>query len=216
MALVIFLMMSSSAIMAGNSDSLPAPRQSFGLQSTNIRSDLAPYLQYGFRIGTDFNISDRQISEWDHLDGLFTATFGFYARGGYRFIFGEIGLHYMFYKGTYTACREDMQPIGTETVESRYLQIPISVVGYWEATRIFALIPKVGITYQPLLQVTRNDIGYSKKNFARNQCLLHAGIGFKVKFLTVDVAYKYALKPFFSNKESTKQSFINLSLGFQF
>ena len=183
---------------------------------TNISGEIGRYLQAGFRLGTDFLLTNRQISDYDYLENFLSGTFGFYARGGYEFIFGEIGLNYMFYKGFYKISDMNLDPLTAETVESRYLQIPISVVGYWQATPTFALIPKVGITYQPLIHVTKNDVDYNKHTLTRHQFLYSAGVGIKLKFFTVDVAYKRAMKPFFSQKESVKQSFINLMVGFQF
>lgn len=219
LALCLFAPLSLSA---AGSDSVPAPRsvlgtaRSFQKAQAHSNSYLDPYLQYGFRIGTDINLSNKQLSDRDRMDGLFSGTFGFYARGGYEFIFGELGLNYMFYRGTYDTQVSDSVTISNEIVESRYLQVPISVVGYWAATDHFALIPKAGIIYQPLLQVTENDIGYGKHNFTKHQCLFHAGLGIRYKFITFDVAYKKALKPFFSDRTSVKQSFLHISVGVQF
>ncbi len=222
LAVVLFCLLAPSALSAADVDSVTAPRFTLrsarSLQSaqTHSNSYLDSYLQYGFRIGTDINLGNKQISARDYMDGLFSGTFGFYARGGYEFIFGELGLNYMFYRGTYDVQVVDSVTIENEIVESRYLQIPISVVGYWQPTDHFALVPKVGIIYQPLLQVTENDAGYGKHNFTKHQCLLQAGIGIRYKFITFDVAYKKAFKPFFSDRTSLKQSFLHISVGVQF
>lgn len=203
--------------MGSERDSLHrfSPTPQLGMQ-TDLSGEIGRYLQAGFRLGTDFLLTDRQISDHDYLENFLSGTFGFYARGGYEFIFGEIGLNYMFYKGYYQISDLNMDPLTAETVESRYLQIPISVVGYWQATKTFALIPKVGITYQPLIHVSKNDINYNKHTLTPHQFLYSAGVGIKLKFFTVEVAYKGAMKPFFTQKESVKQSFINLMVGFQF
>lgn len=184
---------------------------------TNLKGEIGQYLHFGFRLGTDFTLSKRQVSNTDKLVNFTSATFGFYVRGGYRFIFGELGLHYMFYKGFYRITDDTQTNIlAEEQVESRYLQIPFKVVGYWEATPNFALVPQVGITYQPLIHVSKNDINYNKKTLTPHQFLYSAGLGFKIKFVTLEVSYKKAIKPFFKDRDSEKQSFLNLMIGVQF
>lgn len=217
----LFLFLIGGAIHADGIDSLkkglsPAPLPQ--LASSTKNKELDAYLHYGFHLGTDFALGNRQLSDYDHLDKLLSGTFGLFVRGGYHYIFAEIGINYMFYKGTYDAKTFDFLPRGKEIVESRYLQIPLKIVGYLNVSRQgnFALMPHIGIMYQPLIHVTSNDIAYGKNNLQKHQFLYQAGLGFRYKFLNVEVAWKKAIRPFFHDRESIKQSYINLLVGFQF
>ena len=222
LTLVFVLTAAFSALHATNGDSLkralplPSPmgRQEIQLQNKELEN----YLHIGFRLGTDFVISNRQLSNFDKLESVFSGTFGFFARGGYQYVFGELGLQYMFFKGHYEAYTLDSVFMGRETVESRYLQIPLRVLGYFPVgqRKIVALMPHIGIMYQPLIHVTNNDIKYSKHNLMQHQFLYQAGFGCRIKFFTVEVAYKRAIRPFFQDRTSVKQSFINVMVGFQF
>lgn len=173
------------------------------------RSHDISWIQYGFRIGYNFAL-DSKYSATDVLSQSQSAEFGGYIRLG-KIIYGEIGLGYMFHKGTY-----DTQLIQNERIETRYLQIPLKVVGYLPLGEKFALTPNIGVIYQPLLKVTKNEIDYNRSTLTNQQFYFTGGLGLKIKFVTVDVAYRKAFCPFFSDKASKKNSFCNVSLGFQF
>lgn len=209
---LLFVVFPNKSFSNGN-DSLLAPRLLSENLLTNERSDI---LQFGFRLGTDLSLTSRQLSDYDHLSSLFSGTFGFFMRAGYRYIYGEFGLNYMFFKGGYESLITDLSPTGAETVESRYLQVPLKVVGQIAVGKKFAFLPNAGFLYQPLIHTTKNDINYGKKNLCRHQFLFTAGLGIRIKFVTIDVAYKQSLKPFFSDRSSIKPSFLNILLGFQF
>ena len=209
------------ALHARSTDSLfrhkllsPAPQ----IGNIAMGENLESYLHYGFRLGTDIMLSDRQLSEFDNLENLLSGTFGFFVRGGYRYIFGELGFNYMFFKGYYDAFTANGVPLGAETVESRYLQIPFKIVGYipFGKRNVCAFLPHVGIMYQPLIHVTTNDVSYGKQNLTPHQFLYQAGVGFRVKFFNVEVAWKKSLKPFYSDRTSLKPSYLNIMVGFQF
>ncbi|MBO4645448.1 MAG: hypothetical protein J5642_02920 [Bacteroidales bacterium] len=176
---------------------------------------LENYFQYGFHLGTDIVLGTRQLSDYDNLKTVLSGTFGFFARGGYKYIFGELGLNYMFYKGRYEVRGENDLFLGEETVESRYLQIPLKVVGRIPVGKICAFLPQAGAAYQPLIHVTKNDIGYGKKNLMQHQFYYQAGLAFQVKFFMVELSYKHAIRPFYSNKSSVKQSYVNIMIGVQ-
>src|SRR5574344_1777894 len=150
--IVVFIITLLSSIYAyshtiGN-DSLFVSSPKLFLQTKTTSNDI---LQYGFRLGTDLSLTSKQLSEFDHLNGLFSGTFGFFIRGGYKYMYGELGLYYMCFKGRYDAYSLiDKELIGTETVESRYLQIPIKAVGQIDVQRKRYFLPNIGIIYQPL------------------------------------------------------------------
>lgn len=170
------------------------------------------WLQYGFKIGANLGITS-QYSETDKLKKLISAEFGAYARFG-KHVYGEIGFGYTFHKGTYE-CPEMPAIESSERVESRFLQIPVKAVGHIVLGKKIALQPNLGILYQPLIQVTKNEINYNKNTISRHQLLWTAGLGVKIHFVTVDLAYKKNFTPFFSQKKSAKPDYFNIQLGFQ-
>ena len=188
------------------------------LQAITLSSEegsLEDYLQYGIRIGTDLNLSSKWLSERDHFKTHLSAMFGFYVRGGYKFIFAETGLEYIFHKCHYDTWTAEGRLYGDETVESRYLQIPVKVVGQIKAGKICALLPYAGIVYKPLIHCSKNDIGYGKTTLTRHQCQVTAGLDFRILFFTVGVGYKYNLLPAFSDRKSIRQQFLTITLGVQ-
>lgn len=212
--LLLALFALSLTLSANEGDSLRFDSRFTPKMSWETTKDLDNYLQYGFHIGTDIPLDSRYLSGYDHLNGILAGSFGFYARGGYKFIFGEVGLGYMFYKGRYEARNTTSNIlIGTETVESRYLQIPVKVVGNIGLGKECFLLPNTGFVYQPLIHCTKNDISYGKDNLMRHQFLYHAGLAFRVKFFTVELAYKKSLRPFFTDRTSIKQSYFSIYLG---
>lgn len=211
--LLVFCMFAYSNVQ-GNAG-VPLELQSFK-QSQSAKPELSYYLQYGFKLGTDIMVSTKQLSVYDNLNQFYSGMFGFYVRGGYKYIFGELGFNYIFYKGRYEVTMNNGILLPEETVESRYFQIPLKVVGYIPIKDNFAFTPNVGIIYKPLIHVTKNDILYSKNNLQAHQFLFTAGVGFKIKFVTMDVAYCKDLKPYYQDKSSEKPSYINVSLGIMF
>ena len=123
--LLLALFAFSLTLSANEGDSLRFDSRSTPKKSLEITNDLDVYLQYGFHIGTDIPLDSRYLSGYDHLNGILTGSFGFYVRGGYTYIFGEVGLEYMFYKGRYEA-RNTVSNIliGTETVKAAICRSP--------------------------------------------------------------------------------------------
>lgn len=173
------------------------------------------YLHYGLRLGTHILLSSKQLSECDHLNSFYSGMFGFYVRGGYHYIYGELGLHYIFYKGRYEVQNADGYLFPNETVESRYLQVPVKLVGRIQVNKIFSILPNVGVLYQPLIHVSKNDISYGKQNLQNHPFSFTAGLGVKIKFFTIDVGYVKDLKPYYANKSSQKPSYLHIALGVQ-
>lgn len=179
------------------------------------KGELEDYLQYGFRIGTDINLTSKWVSDLDHQKRHLAAQFGFYVRGGYKFIFAETGLEYTFHKCFYETWTPEKQPSGSETVESRYLQIPLKAVGLIKAGKTCAFLPYAGVVYKPLIHCSKNDINYGKATLARHQVQLTAGLELRIKFVTIGAGYRYNLMPFFSDRKSVRQQFLSINLGVQ-
>lgn len=177
--------------------------------------DLTDYLQYGIHIGSDFSLSSKDLSSRDHIKTHLSAMFGAYVRGGYKFIFAETGLEYTFHKCKYEVLNANGAALPEETVETRYLQVPLKAVGLIKAGKICAFLPYAGIVYKPLIHCSKNDISYGKANLTRHQFQVTAGLDFRIKFVLVGVGYRYNLRPCFSDRKSIHQQFLTVTLGVQ-
>lgn len=174
------------------------------------------WYQVGFKISTSIPLNRQYADRGDYLVGLGTADFGVFFRAG-RYVFGEVGLGYCFFKGTYQLETGDPAVDFTdELVETRYLQIPIKAVGYVPMGRSCAFLPYAGIVYQPLIQVTDNTIGYSKNNIEKHFTMVTAGFDFKLGFIVFGVNYRYGLQNFFQNQTCKHPQYVNICAGFQF
>ena len=175
--------------------------------------------QWGFKIGANFTgkhvIAQEDLSAGLYeykLNGLFCGEFSAYFRAG-KYVFGEIGFGYQFQKTRF----KTTMPVSEETmpVELRYLQIPIRAVAYLPVSELVTLMPSVGIIYQPLIQVTENQIALSKDNIRRHACYWSAGAGIKIHFITIDLAYRKSFLSYFSDRKSTKEGYFNVQIGVQ-
>ena len=211
-ALLVLLLLPCSA---ADRDSLISRNTWAKVAAPSEEGDLEDYLQYGIHIGTDINLTSKWLSERDHMKTHLGAMFGAYVRGGYKYIFAETGLEYTFHKCQYETWNEQGMRTGAETVESRYLQVPLKVVGLIKAGNICALLPYAGIVYKPLIHCSKNDIAYGKATLTRHQCQVTAGLDFRIKFVLVGVGYSYNLLPAFSDRKSIRQQFLSITLGVQ-
>lgn len=173
------------------------------------------WYQVGFKIGANLPANRNYSVAGDYLQGLASADFSAFFRAG-KYVYGEIGIGYTFLKGTYSQKNTNVAGYDNELVETRYLQIPVKMVGYLPLGKTFALLPHVGIIYQPLLQVTDNVIGFSKTTLERNMTLLTTGLDVKIGFIVLGVNYRYSFQNFFRNKEGKNPQFVNICAGFQF
>ena len=177
------------------------------------------WYQWGFKIGANFTgkhvIAHENLTAAQYeykLNGLFCGEFSAYFRAG-KYVFGEIGFGYQFQKTRF----KTTMPVSEETmpVELRYLQIPVRAVGYLPVSELITLMPSVGIIYQPLIQVTENQIAISKDNIRRHAFYWTAGAGIKIHFITIDLAYRKSFLSYFSDRESTKEGYFSIQLGVQ-
>jgi len=173
------------------------------------------WYQFGFKVSTNLPANRTYSDMGDYLESLVSADFGGFFRAG-KYVCGEIGLGYTFYKGTYS-CDNATSSYDNETVETRYLQLPIKVVGYVPLGQgQSALLPYVGIIYQPLIKVTDNEIDFSKTTIEKNMTLFTAGLDLKLGFIVLGANYRYSFQNFFQNKGGEKPQYVNLCVGFQF
>lgn len=168
------------------------------------------WYQLGFKVSTQFPIV-HDYSDVDYLTGTRTVHFGGYFRAG-KYVFGEIGFGYQYFKNRFRVTLPN-DSITDDLVENRYLVIPVKVVGDVRITKKISFMPQVGISYQPLLKVTENTLGYSKENIEKNWLLLTAGFDMKFGFITIGVDYRYSFQHFFRNKDGKKPQYIGISAG---
>lgn len=178
------------------------------------RGNSDKWYQVGFKVSTSIPTNRTYGERGDYLEGLGTADFGLFFRAG-KHVYGEVGLGYMFFKGTYKLETPGLS-FADELVETRYLQIPVKVVGQVKMGRACAFLPYAGIIYQPLIQVTDNSIGYSKNNLQRNTTLFTGGFDIKLGFIVFGVNYRYSFQTFFKNEQASHPQFVNICAGFQF
>lgn len=211
----IVVILSYSSVKAEESDSLkffPPLSQEI---SAAAPGNQIPYLQYGFKLGFNIPLSKEFTNTLKAKNSL-SAEFGIYARAG-KYVYGEIGFGYTFYKNTFQLEQDStMYESFEEIVELRYLQIPIKIVGNIKLSDNITFQPFAGFIYQPLIGVSDNVMGHSKNTLSRHPFFFTGGLGIKVYFITLDIAYRQSLTTYFHKKASKKPSFINILLGFQF
>ena len=180
------------------------------MAATIVSAQKEKWYQLGFKVGTQFPIV-HDYSAVDYLTGTRTVHFGGYFRAG-KYVYGEIGFGYQYFKNRFKVTLPD-GTITDDLVENRYLVIPIKAVGDVKITKKISFMPQVGISYQPLLKVTENNLGYSKENIEKHWVLLTTGFDMRFGFITVGVDYRYSFQRFFPNKDGKKPQYIGISAG---
>ena len=180
------------------------------MTATLVSAQKENWYQLGFKVSTQFPVV-HDYSDVDYLTGTRTVHFGGYFRAG-KYVFGEIGFGYQYFKNRFRVTLPN-DSITDDLVENRYLVIPVKVVGDVKITKKISFMPQVGISYQPLLKVTENTLGYSKENIEKNWILLTAGFDMKFGFITIGVDYRYSFQHFFRNKDGKKPQYIGISAG---
>ena len=168
------------------------------------------WYQFGFRISTQIPLV-RAYSYEDYLTNLRTPHFGVYFRAG-KYVYGEIGLGYQYFKSRFEVNLHNGESIN-DLVETRYLIIPIKAVGEVPITKKITFMPNVGISYQPLLKVTENILGYDKTNIESQWVLFTTGFDFRFGFITIGADYRLSLQHYFRNKEGRLPQYAGITVG---
>lgn len=205
-----------ASLYAGDRDSLPTDRHSHhhlaGLYSSNGNG---PLFRYGFRIGAAIPFSKQFSTEWT-AKRVLAADFGIFVKIG-KYVFADIGFGYAFQKNRFAVPKDSTRYDNfDETVELRYLQIPLKLSGEIALGETVMLQPHAGLIYQPLIHVTKNVLNFTKKTLINQHFLLTAGLGLKVRFITLDIAYRYSFRPYVKNDTYGKGSALHIAVGFQF
>ena len=179
------------------------------------RRDNNSLWRFGFRVGANVPFS-KQITIDYKAKSLLSVEFGGFARFG-KHVFGELGLGYTFQKNKIDARLDPNSDWDfMETVEFRYLQIPILLVGEINIGKKVSILPHVGVIYQPLLKVTDNVLDLKKQDFVKHPFLFSGGLGLKVHYVTLTLSYRHAFRPYLLNSSAAKPSYLNISVGFQY
>jgi hypothetical protein len=171
------------------------------------------WYQIGFKLSSKVPLN-RTYSYQDYASSVRSLQFGGYFRAG-QYVYGEIGIGYEYLKG-YFVQQDPLGLLFEDLVETRYLVIPIKVVGDVTFGKHYSFLPYAGILYQPLLQVTENTLGYSKKNIENHWTLLTTGFDFRLKFITLGVDYRLSFQKFFTDRDGKLPQFIGFNVGVQF
>lgn len=172
--------------------------------------------QFGLKIETNFTLERNYANDGTTLDGLINPDAYIFFRGG-KFIYGEIGFGYSFFKGDFSRKNPDGNYVfHNETVKLHSLMIPVKLMGYIPLGKVVAIEPYAGIIYQPIISISDNTIDFSKKTLEQNMLFANAGLDFKFGPIIIGANYKYGLYTFFTNKEGKKPQFVNICVGFQF
>lgn len=184
-----------------------------GAQGIRWRPNESLY-RAGFRIGINFPLTHQFSDEWTSTR-IFSPDFGGYFRVG-KIVFGEIGIGYTFQKNRFAVDQGSGQyDKYDEIVETRFLQIPLKVLAEFRLGDIFSLQPSVGCIYQPLLQVNKNVLNFSKSNLTNHHFILTAGVGFTVYFVSFEFSFRHFLRNWVPESSIKRQSALHFSLGFQ-
>lgn len=175
------------------------------------RNNAQKWYQLGFRLSTQFPLV-REYSDVDYLENQKTVHFGGYFRAG-KYVYGEIGFGYQYFRCRYNTIDYTSGEELSDIVETRYLVIPFKAVGDVQINKNISFMPMVGVIYQPLLKVTENTIGYSKKNIENHWAFFTTGFDWRFAFITVGVDYRIALQDFFYDKAGRNPQYIGISLG---
>lgn len=168
------------------------------------------WYQLGIKVGTQIPLV-RQYSDDDYLVTLRTPQVAFFFRAG-MYVYGEVGIGYQYFRSRFEATQPNGEVL-SDFVETRYLVLPFKAVGDVPITKKISFMPFVGVLYQPLLHVSENLLGYSKKNIENHWALLTTGFDFKFGFISLGVDYRYSFQNYFKNKDGKKPQYIGITVA---
>ena len=178
-----------------------------------ILSASAQYTQRWYQAGVKISMNvplNRGYATDLELTTLRNMHFNGYFRAG-KYVFGEVGLGYHFFKGTYL-----FPDNSSSLLETRHLTIPVKLVGDVRLSKSVSFLPQVGVIYQPLLKCA-GDLRTFNKNMVENHwTLLTAGFDIRLGFIILGVDYRYSFQEYFRNMSGKKPQFVNICIGAQF
>jgi hypothetical protein len=162
------------------------------------------FFKYGFKLG--YNIP--MESDYSNILGKRTMSgeVGFWGRVGNQYA-GEMGLEIYFNKRYFSGDNPSLSSM----IETRYLQVPLRFRVEFPTFKEQKIHGAIGIIWQQLLQVSENNVGYSKKNVLKSPFVFTVGIGYSYKFITFELNYRHFLRNFDLDNTKNKQKYLNLS-----
>ena len=79
-----------------------------------------------------------------------------------------------------------------------------------------ALRLKAGGVYQQLLKVSINNVGYSMSNITKSHFNLFCGVGYRYRFVTLELNYLHFLRNFDTISSKNKEKYLEMALLFSF
>ncbi len=177
----------------------------FSLKAQNYSN----WYQAGFKISMNVPLNRTYATDIE-LSTLKNMHFNSFFRAG-KYVFGEVGLGYHFFKAQYNFLNDSQS-----LLETRYLTIPIKVVGELKFSKSVSFLPQVGIIYQPLIHCAGDLIRFDKTMVENHWTLLTAGFDLRFGFIILGVDYRYSFQNFFRNNPGIKPQFVNICIGAQF
>lgn len=165
--------------------------------------------KYGFKAAINLPLE----ADFSMLKGdrSLSGEMGFFFRIGEQYA-AEMGLELYFNKRYFS----DRSPFLTSMIETRYIQLPIRFRYIFFTHQYHQFHGAVGLIYQQLLQVSHNNVGYSKKELIKSPFLLTIGMGYTYQFLSFELNYRYFLRNFDIDRTKNKQKQLNLSMYLTF
>jgi hypothetical protein len=164
---------------------------------------------YGFKVEYNAPLE----SDYSMIPGKMTLSgaFGFWGRVGKRYA-GEVGIELLLNKRYFT---NDTSSTST-MIETRYLQIPIRFRTEFTTFENQKIHAAIGVIWQQLIDVSTNNVGYSKKNLLKSPFVFTIGIGYSYRFVTFELNYHHFLRNFDIDNTKNKQKYLNLAVLIQF
>lgn len=170
----------------------------------NFRNNESKF-KYGFKAG--FNtplVVDYSLvpSNW-----TLSGEVGFFGRIGKKYSV-DLGVEVNFNKLYFN----NNSSFLSSMIETKFLQIPLRFLIEFPTYKFQKLQLTTGVLYQQLINVSINNIGYSKKNITKQQFIYTIGVGYSYKFVTIELNYRHFLKNFDIETTKKKQKHLNISM----
>jgi len=162
------------------------------------------FFKYGFKLGYNIPLE----SDYSNIMGKRTMSgeVGFWGRVGNQYA-GEMGFEIYFNKRYFSGDNPSLSSM----IETRYLQVPVRFRIEFSTFKEQKIHGAIGIIWQQLLQVSENNVGYSKKNVLKSPFVFTVGVGYSYKFITFELNYRHFLRNFDLDNSKNKQKYLNLS-----
>lgn len=178
--------------------------------SSKAQRQIGDYpFHYGFKIG--YNLALERDYSTVPGDRTRAGYFGLWAEYGEPF-FVHSGVQFLIQKRYFLNDTTHLAGM----LETRYVQIPIGGGLNIPLNKQHALRLKAGGVYQQLLKVSINNVGYSMSNITKSHFNLFCGVGYRYRFVTLELNYLHFLRNFDTISPKSKEKYLEMALLFSF